>query len=628
MLNLLLSCVGTIKQATPITTKAASSTDSALQTYPGITSARAISDTKVEIFFPPISGDNDQIAYVIRYSGQQFATYITGSSLKPDYRGLLKYRVTGLQIDTSYDFSVQARNIKTGAESNNNASKIIKTFSNSTANFSGITQVRNLSGDNGLNALEVFWSEAEVRGGLVTKDEIDPIEYQITVINSTYLNPGNMNDTSFTTPERKVFSISSNKRSAIVNGLFAGTKYYVQVRAIHYGFSLNSSNAAYKKEENSDYLEISTYTDDLAALNFDISSFTTTTSEGSNGLYSIDTKWTPPIGNFDHYRLYYAKNGTADIANFLNTAEVNSFCFGAESNNSLISCEYSDYKQNVLTLSGLEPNTKYDLMLAVCVSSDCTRSKRVVSQLINHTTTPPVANFLGISSIDSGKSLLNLDKLTLNFPKPLSTTGNINGLLVDYYGSDPTNPSPIPLNDSSITNTSTLRVNPFNYELDELLSVSGIDPTSSVPYCFLIYPFTYNNDGSKNYFKTGLIPKCHVPTITGPTNLEFKGVTTLDCAAFSSSAVLTWEKPTDGIYNKIELFYIKNSAAFNFGDAVNASDTSYTKILINSNQESLILTGLQAGATYKFGLLTRYESINGIVRSEFNTNIKTCTPIP
>lgn len=620
-----MSCVGTIKSANPLSTKSISTKNSSIQDFPGITSVKAISDSAAELFFPPISGDTDEISYVIRYSGQLISTYIQASSLRPDYRGLLKVTVNNLKSDNLYDFNIQARNIKTGAESTNSAAKSAKTFSNATARFSGITQVRNLAGANGLSGVEVFWNEAEVRGGIVSKDEIDPIEYRITLVNATSLSPGNMNDSSFTEPNRKVFSIAPTKRSAIVNGLSQGTKYYVQVRAIHHGYSLNSSDTSYKVEENTNYLEITTYTEDLASLNFDTSSFVTTFPPGSSGLYSLNSQWAIPKGNFDHYRIYYALDGTTNISSFLNASTTNSFCFGPELNDSNIKCEYVNFDKSSYQLTGLDPNKKYNIILAICLTAECPKSKRTLSILRDHTTTPSVASFSGISSISPAKKLEELDKLFLNIADPDFTSGNISGLLIDYYGSDPTNPTPIPLNNSDFTNTSELSVDVFNYMNDRVISISGIDPTSASPYCFLVYPFTYNNDGSKNLFKSGLTPRCAVPTIEGPKLAEFTGIANFSCNLATKEATIDWNSPSIGIYNKYELYFTKENIVFSFGSAIDPATTSYTKILLDSTQTSVRLTGLEPGATYKFGVLTRYQSIDGVIRSEFNNEIKSCT---
>lgn len=623
---LLSGCVGTVKTNEPEPTKSSSSSDSTIQEYPGINSVKSIADDRIEIYFSAIAGDVDEIAYVIRYGGQLLASYVPANSLKPDYRGLLKFTMKNLQADKLYDFSVQARNIKTGAESTNNVSKATRTFSNATAKFDGIVQVRNLPGASGLNGVEVFWNEAEVRGGLVSKDEVDPIEYRITAINANSLNPGNMNDTSFADPLRKTFSVSPTKRSSIINGLNPGTKYYIQVRAIHFGYSTNSSNAAYKVEENTNYLEISTYTDDIANLIFDTTTFATSYPAGSGGLSSVVTSWASPGGNFDHYRIYYAVKGTANVVDFLNSTgiTVNPFCFGAELANSLIKCEYIDYTKNSHLLTGLVANTIYDIVLAVCLTSDCSISKRLISTLKLHITTPPMASFTGILNIDKARDLAELNNLFLNFNSPDFTSGNISGLLVDYYGSN-SNSTPIPLNDSDVPNTSELQVLSFDYSLDTTIVVSGIDPSSASPYCFMVYPFTFNADGSKKVYKEGLKPKCQVPSIEGPTALAFTGMFSTSCFNSAKEAIIEWKQPTSGVFDKFEVYYAKNVSVFSFALAIDPANTAYKKVVLDSSQTSLNLTDLEPGANYKFGVLTRYQSPNGTIRSEFNTSIGVCS---
>ena len=77
-----------------------------------------------------------------------------------------------------------------------------------------------------------------------------------------------MNNKTYSEPFRKVVSVAKSKRNLVVNGLNSNTKYYVQVRAIHSGYSLNSGSPNYKVEQNTNYLEITTYSEDLANLNF------------------------------------------------------------------------------------------------------------------------------------------------------------------------------------------------------------------------------------------------------------------------------------------------------------------------------------------------------------------------
>lgn len=623
----LTSCVGTIQDANPISTIAASAKDKTVSDYTGIYAATAISNTRAEIVFPAAEGDADQIAYVIRHDGQQIPSYVYGSALRPDYRGLLKYTIQGLQSDTPYSFSVQARNIKTNIESANNISKSIKTFSNVTAIFNGVSIVRNLSGSDGLNGIEVVWPEAETRGGVVSKDEVDPIEYQITVIDANYLNPGDMNNTAYGEPKRKIYSVQAGNRSATVNGLKSGTKYYVQVRTVHYGYSLssNSSNINYKKEENTNYLEISTYSENLSNLNFDNTSLQTYFPSGIAGLYSILLGWIPPQGNFDHYRIYYSADSASSLSGFINTSSLDESCSGEESSDQQVSCQYVDSNVNSFLLTGLKTNTLYSLALGVCLTRACESGKRLFSNVRPHTTTPPVASFRGITSIDTAKDLTKLDRLFLNFEAPDLTSGNLSGLIVEYYGVDINNPSPMSLNDSDILNTSLLDVLAFDYRRDTTIEISGIDPSVSTPYCFLIVPFTYNNDGTKTMHRSGLLPQCKIPEIKGPSVIEFAGIDNSTCNFSSKSITVNWSKPTEGIYNSYELFNIASASSFNFGEAFDWENNDYKRILIDSSKTTYTLSNLQPGLSYRLGLVSFYDSINGPIRSEINTHTIECS---
>ena len=113
----------------------------------------------------------------------------SANTLTPDYRGFVKYTVTGLDQNKKYTFNVQARDLTTQNESSNNIKIAATTFANPTANFVGVSETRNLSGSAGLNGIEVIWPQAEVKGTEISRNDIDPVEYKITVIDSTSLNP-------------------------------------------------------------------------------------------------------------------------------------------------------------------------------------------------------------------------------------------------------------------------------------------------------------------------------------------------------------------------------------------------------------------------------------------------------
>lgn len=668
-LMFLSGCVGTVKDANPIAAKSVTSTDASIQAYPGIDSVKFVSNNKIDVFFPQIPTDGDKIAYVIRFGGQQIPLYVHADTVKPLYNGLLRYTVTGLQTDTKYDFSVQARNIVTATESTNNATKGIKTVSNVTANFDGITQVRNRPGADGLNGVEVFWSEAETRGGNINKDPIDPFEYKITVINggvvgggpnANALTPASMNDTAFVDPDRKVITVASSKRSAIVNGLQPNTNYFFQVRAVHFGktTALNAGNVSYLVEQNTKYREIATYSDNIANLKFDINSLETSYPSGASGLFAAQVSWTPPVGNFDHYRVFYIpedEDPTLYFEDFLNNGKFNPFCFGPEiqdPQNIKIRCEQVESDKISRLITSLSANRSYKIALAVCMTSDCAQfsldgdNLRLISTIRMHETTPAIANFSGITTLSGPKSLTDLDKVYLNYNSIDFSSGNISGLIVEYHG--PTESiAPVQLNqfgdilDSNgvkvtvleNTNGTGLTVNDFDYLTDSSISISGTDPTLSQTYCFRIYPFTYDYvNNAKVPYKNGLTVKCVTPEIKGPTAVIFPGFDKVDCSPTLNAEKyvdLDWLKPEIGIFDKYEIYYAKGvtKPQFSYTSAITISDPDYPKykrIILDDHIDSIRITDLEPNTTYTFGIRTRYQSINGIERSEVNTKYDSC----
>ncbi|MBY0414952.1 MAG: hypothetical protein K2Q18_12350 [Bdellovibrionales bacterium] len=624
------SCVGTVQSVDPTPTKVSSSKDATLSTFEGIYSAIAISNGKIEICFNPMPGNVDKFTYIISFDGQQIPTYVSANSLKPDYRGLVKYTVSGLDSNKKYTFQVQVRDIQTQIQSSNNVKVSATTFANVTANFYGISEVRNLSGASGLNGIEVLWPEAEVKGTDVFKNDVDPIEYKITVIDSTFLNPGNMNDTSFGEPVRKVISAAGNQRNLIINGLKSGTKYYVQVRAIHHGYTANAANAYYKVEENTNYLEIITYTEDLASLNFNNNSFFLTWPNGSGGLYALNGNWTIPTGNFDHYRLYYAEKGTINVNSFLNTQDVDSLCFGTETQDTKVSCVDAMSSASTASITGLKPNTAYDVVLAVCISVNCERTKRVISTTQSKTTTPNIANFQGITTIEVSNDISNLNTLQLNFLQPDFTTGNISGFLVDFYGNNPDSTTPTALNDSSVINSTSMTVDGFDYLNATSITLRGVDYSSTDQQCYMVYPFSYTSAGTKTISKSGLTPVCITPVLRGPTAAEFEGFSSSPdlCDKTLSQVSLFWSRPNKGIFDQYEIFYIKSSTTtFSFNDAINwETNPNYHRILVDESLNSYTLTNMATGANavYQIGILSYYNSTSGPIRSEYNLKTIKC----
>lgn len=618
------SCVGTITDADSTkTVGAAGEGKNKGIEYNGIISAKAISNDKVEIYFPVAEGDPDNLAYVIRYDGQQIPLYIFGTSLRPDYRGQLKTTVKNLNIASSYVFSVQVRDIKTGLESSNSVNKLVKTFSNLTSNFDGITELRHLAGAAGTTGIEVHWNPAEVKGTVINKDEIDPIEYKITIIDGSSLTPGSMNSADFSAPQRKIVSAASDKRKLTINGLIPDRKYYVQVRAIHHGTTLYGSDPNYKKEENSNYLEISTYSDDVGNIDFNDSSYQLSYPQGSGGLYSFRASWSAPVGNFDHYRIFYTVKNSSNLNNFLNNQTQDALCQGSEAQDANVYCQYVSPSSTSVTLSELNPYLEYDALLVICLSSNCENGKRRISEVRSIKTAPPVAVFNGITSIDGATNLNELDRMKLNFSLPLFSTGNISGYNVKFYGSDP---GSAPVNINEVGNASGLTIG--NYELltSTSIEVIGIDPTSISNYCFKVVPFIVNLDGSITEGDESTLPvMCRSPGITAPTVTQFGGFDSFSCNSSNAEIILNWSTPSSGVYSHFEIYYQNTLPDFSYGSAIDTNNTAYSRLLIGANLESFTLAGLQVGTTYRVGILTYFLSSDGVARSEFNTGFINCS---
>lgn len=634
IITTLLSCVGTIKSVDPIATYTQNDATAVLNKFQGIHSAVPIAGSKVDVFFYPIEGTLDNYTYVISYDGQQIPEFIEAKNVSPDYRGLIKYTVKNLQLNTKYNFKVQLRDITLGKESATAAKSVVSTFSNVTANFYGINEVRNLPGSLGLTGVEILWPEAEVLGNGSTRIELsDPVEYKITVLDGTNNSPADINNETFKEPVRRQFSASTNKKNLIINGLKPGTKYYIQIRCIHQGKIENSANTAYKVEENTNYLEITTYSENLNSLSFDPDSFYLSYPSGVGGLYALKANWEIPTGNFDHFRIYYAVKGTANLTSYINSTpdQFDKLCEDKEVVNNQIYCQFAPSNMNNAILSGLIPHTNYDAMVIACITATCNLRKTTYVQ--TKKTTPPVADFGGITTIKSTSDINELNSIKINFNLPDFKSGSISGYILEYFYDSKTYPSPTIISEAS-SNTSTLTIDPFNYLADTSITVRGIDYSAGTQYCFLLYPFSYDSAGEKinyrsTFYANGNGVKCITPLIEGPRINQFSGFDGNSlCDKTNHSAYLSWTPPTGGIYDSYEVFIIKGSnPSFSFVNAVaDTQEISYRRITLNQNQVEYNLSNLShdSNSVYIIGILTHYQSASSNIYSEYNLSTFTC----
>ncbi len=605
---LLGSCVGTVEEKNSEVTKGVDSKVSVLK-FSGIEDVKAISNNKVEVFFYPASIDSSLITYKISYDGLKIPITVPGLSLRPDYRGFLRYTVGGLNSNSTYNFQVEIFN-ENGVYSLSEKILPVTTFSNLTADFQGIGGAFNRSGTEGLDSILVEWPLAKKLGSLASPAEIDVTEYEVIVLDSTYLSPADFDNEFFVSPQRKTFQVSNTNRSVILNGLKPDTKYFTRVRAKHQGLITYAGDSEYLSEANSKYLEITTLSADLASYNFDTEGLTLKISPGASGLTSIRVTWNAGNGAFDSYRIFYKRK---DQAGDLKTHNPESSCNGQEGSTNIF-CKKVSFDQTTTTISDLDSLTEYEVMVVLCQTISCNNGKNIKSAVKLITTEPEIAGFSGIVKIHPAKELNKVDEIYIEIDPPNLEAGVLDGLLVEYQG--PPSGSPSFLNHPVETNLSDLDVISFNYKVANEITITGVDPLSSDEYCFLVIPFTYDSSGNVVENRSGLLAKCITPSIDAPTSLEFSGASGCSVDAVGNITV-SWSEPAKGVYSHFDVFY--NNGFFDFATAI----SSYSSVRLDTNKRRVQISSLPSG-TYNIGVLT-YVNILGVEkRSEFNSNIVSC----
>jgi hypothetical protein len=617
LLNL-ISCVGEIESGQQKLNKSAQLPPN-VDFYDGLFEVKAIANDKVEVYFYPSDTESISTVYEISYQGLESPISIPSEILVADYRGLYMYRLQDLTQDTDYEFSVQVRDTETGEQSYNLTTKTVTTFDNDTADFNGITKVEALPGIAGMNGIKVIWPQARKEGSLVSPQELDPTNYVVTVINGDRYTPADFDNESIPNTFRKVVNVNPDQISVQINGLAAETKYYIRVRAVHYGYTQFGSDSDYKVETNNSYLSHTTLSSDTTNIEFDQESFAVSIPDTAAGLTSANLTWSSASGVFDHYRIYYTNDTNTNLESF---STPDGTCNGQESTNSKIYCSKMRFEDISGTVSSLSPHSTYSFAIAVCTSLSCEASNRVMSSTISAKTTPPEAYFEGIRNISDPIYSDKTDSIYLEMVAPDLDTGIADGLLIlyidevgnEYYLNHPDDP-----------NNSSLDYTPFDFSTANTIEISNIDDLSeSTEYCFKLLPFLYDNDGEVIPTPRTYLPKCISPKISAPTLEEFSGAES--CYAIGANYLgIDWTMPDAGIYSHFEVIIREGSAGFSFADAI-AGDPSYTTIFIDDSNNNYAITPLASGTSYQLGVLSYFEKEGTQYRSEFN-NVLTCTTL-
>lgn len=614
ILSLLLgSCVGVIEELNPPVTKGAS-VDLPRINFSGIHDVVPIANDKAEVFFFPADGDVRDLTYIVSYDGAPTPISIPAESLRPDYRGLLKVTVRGLEVNTIYNFTVQVKH-SNGQTSDTPKSLNARTFANTTANFFGIGNVRNTAGTDGLTSFSVSWPEAERRGTVFVPNEIDVVEYVITAVDSEFLTPGDLNNKSFDRPFRYEFIVPGTQSSRVINSLRPGREYHVQVRAVHSGFKDFGSIPGYKAEENSDYITISTLSTDSSGVEFDPSNITAVRFNGSLGLTSIEVEWDNAVGAFDHYRIYY--NPTSQT--FTSSSAIGVNCLATTA----IPCKKVRFDRNYTIVTDLVPLSEYEVNVVICVDIDC--SNFFLFERKTTVTDPGIAIYGGVTNILNPRIPSRLDEIYLRTNPPDITSGNIDGLLVEVKAraasSGPSTDTI--LNHPTEPNTSNLTVSEFEFETVTEVAVRGITLNSPEPYCFSIFPYVYIDDELEEQ-RTNEVVRCHSPQLETPDSDQFSGLDDMLVDIDFGTVDLFWSSPSSGLAAQVKVFIRIGSGQFNFSEAI-SGNPNYITYTLPISETQLTIPFLPSG-TYSFGALTYIDALDsstdpGAGYSEFNQSI-------
>ncbi len=625
ILSLLSSCVGTVQDAsTPLTEIAAQPSGNI--SFSGIAKAVPIAQDKIEVFFNPATGGSQKFYYYI-YAGDKPVPFTAPSeTLTQDYQGYYKFTITGLEPAKTYAIKIEAVDQISYDKDTNMVTVNATTFGNMVADFHGISDVSNMPGVEGLDAIYVRWTQATVDyTNFLGTSQTDPKSYEIIAIDSNGAGPGDFDNTAdLVKPYRivKYVDFDANINQVTMRGLKSNTKYYVRVRCLHQGSIVDMNKPELRGEKNSTYFEIKTLDGNLANIK-NLDTLKLDRNPGLASASSFSLSWKPITGVYDHLRILYSSGSV--------TLEPGVSCVPKSDIETSCRKIYGDI---FLTIIGsLTTGTTYNFKLVACQDPEC--NVKVLGPLVTGSPVMTLAGFNGVSSVALATQLQDVGKMFLNFSLPDFTSGDFDGYIVGVKDNDaPANGETGYTKISESDNPLAIKVTPFDFRSTGQIEITGIDYTTSGNYCFTIYPFVFESTTSSN--KIGYpnnIWKCAVPAINPPTADDFGGL--FEAYALGYDISISWHSPGAGIFENYEIYLKKMSNSldkFTFQNATTQLDNplifpdpEYIQVIVPWYMSSYTFSYLELG-NYKVGILTRYLfGDKEIKRSDFNESIYKCT---
>lgn len=639
-------CVGTVEEAVPPDTLKIVNPPTTF-TFAGITTARAVSHSRVELEFFP-AGGGSEISYELYVNNSITPIPVDPGSLLTVSGGRLLYTVENLLTDREYKFKLTAKNTRTGAISTNEAVAYARTFDNLVANFQGISKLSLVPGDTD-NSIKIDWI-APIMSGVFTAGPYDPVNYEITII-SEIGGTGNLNNPMYTGSDKKTVLVPtppatanplSNPSTTVIDGLNPNTQYFVQVRAINtlyrsYQLDPMITYIPVNREMNTRFLSIKT--DGSGSLfDFRQDNVVLSNAKGSDAFDKIDIFWQPGSGSFTGYRVFVRKHdGIGDPSIDKLTDPV------LTSMNSL--GDYYPVSASFTTkrVTGLENGAFYQVKVALCKTIACpvnqsSGNAAIMSDVKVIQIKSTLAGFSGINSIEPPGQYSEKDVVRLRFDAPLVNDGFATE--VEFYCVDPLNHSNMvkinssPLVGSPITRCEGVYLDGAAGALASFTGqkVRGLITDGTKEYCFAATPAIIGYGPDVRLAVADRIVRCSYPEVFPPSVAQFPGLSGT-CGVSATSGVVNWQLPSGGIYSGFKVFWKEknNADKFSFPSAITGGAGYTSSPVLSASAQTYTATNLIPGRAYQIGVLAfvDLDAPSTDLYSEYNLKILDCVvPLP
>ncbi|MCM2350062.1 MAG: fibronectin type III domain-containing protein [Bacteriovoracaceae bacterium] len=645
---LLASCVGTVEETVPPSSLKLENPPTTFN-FPGIVTARAISHNKVELEFFPASGGAD-ITYQLYVNNSSLPITVDPKALLSINGGKLLYTVDDLLADREYQFKLTAHNIRTNAISQNENETYARTFDNVVADFNGVSKLSLVPG-NTSGAIRVDWI-APAMSGVFSAGPFDPVHYEVTVI-SEIGGVANLNNPTYNGTDKKMVLVPTppsranplnNPQTINIDGLAAGRRYYVQVRAINTLYQNYDEDPAVSvipvsREINTKAISIVT---EQGGTLFDFrqDNVVLANAPSIDAFDKIDIFWQAGTGSFTGYRIFVRKyDGTGDpeADDKLTEAVLHGM-------NTTMDYKEMDPTDTTYRKSGLELYSHYQVKVALCKTTSCPvqatdPNAAIISDLKTIQVVPTLAPFSGINNVEPPGQYSERDMVKLRFDAPLIGSGYAN--IVEFYCVDPADHSNmalmqegIPLAGSSISRCNGLYLDGTAPAISTYTSqkVKGMMTDGSTEYCFAATPAISGIGGVDIRLNVGeRIVRCSFPEVRPPSIAQFPGLND-SCSISGVDASVSWNLPTGGIYSGFKVFWKEKSSAakFSFANAIGGSSGYSSSLDLTANTQDFTVNNLIPGKSYQMGVLAvvdmdPYDDLY----SEYNLKIVECNvPLP